>query len=763
MYPPVHEKTGFAFSFDRLNMLWERSLKYHEMTTFTTLDQLLEDHEGYRQDFEEVRDEYTENGFDRFLIQLSLNDLPYRYETMKLLKSSGPIEMNPFVRSFLSQFKEIDTEKNACFIFPESYTPQFFVVSEVCRRAKFFRPVHNLFPDEEKLHYLAVFDKQNMDDVLLMFHLLYTCSTKELFGGYSLYDYSLPWYQNHLMENGIVLRSPYLPDRTAVFQGALPFYHNPAKTVYVRRNIRHILDQGWFSSELEIFENLIRYVMPVLQWWYQDLFLYEEKDGYRTDWRLERTGIRTELTEKGIIRPKWKHELSLFQTIRKKYPDTLYQYRPDWLNNQSLDLYIPSLRTGIEYQGIQHYRKVEFFGGEEALIHRWELDQKKKKLCEENSIRLIEWPYDVEPTASNVRKMLEIKKENIDERTQAFLSLESFNEYMEKLDLFAGMKTVSAVFAKEQELMESDDTYSRREKERIRERRKKEIIKELHCEIEKLVAETKEKGNWILPVKGRRKIEYCYHYPNDRKGDIDHYLAGLYDEPQKTGEGEYRIRISRKDYPLTELLGMSGRVLFTSYDSMKSEPAVQFLLEYNRIAKIEYLMYQINCFKEEYRSLRSIPDPQLKQMLQSYHRELRNKNNRIYEYLIAEGMTNPRWKSEQKAYAVVLKYYPDARFQYQPDFLFSQRLDIFIPSADTAIEYQGLQHDEPVDFFGGTEGLRRNKERDARKRRRCRANGIQVIDWKHDQPLTEEFFTEKIMPLIEKYRKSDEDSIKLTV
>ena len=77
MYPPVHEKTGFAFSFDRLNMLWERSLKYHEMTTFTTLDQLLEDHEGYRQDFEEVRDEYTENGFDRFLIQLSLNDLPY--------------------------------------------------------------------------------------------------------------------------------------------------------------------------------------------------------------------------------------------------------------------------------------------------------------------------------------------------------------------------------------------------------------------------------------------------------------------------------------------------------------------------------------------------------------------------------------------------------------------------------------------------------------------------------------------------------------
>ena len=81
------------------------------------------------------------------------------------------------------------------------------------------------------------------------------------------------------------------------------------------------------------------------------------------------------------------------------------------------------------------------------------------------------WHWREESTAQEIDEaevqfknaMEPIKKENIDERTQTFLSLESFNEYMEKLDLFAGMKTVSAVFAKEQELMESDDTYSRRE------------------------------------------------------------------------------------------------------------------------------------------------------------------------------------------------------------------------------------------------------------------------------------------------------------
>ena len=245
-----------------------------------------------------------------------------------------------------------------------------------------------------------------MEDVLLMYHLLYTNASQEVFGGYSLYDYSLPWYQNHLWIDGVVLRSPYLPDQTARYLGNLPFYHNPSKTVYVRRNIRHIIECGYFSSELEFFLSLTRQIMPVFQWWYEDLYLYEEKDGFRTDWRLKRTEIRTRLTAEGIIKPKWKHELSLFQAVHKKYPDTLYQYRPRWLGRQSLDIYVPSLKTAIEFQGVQHYHPVDFFGGEEALKQRQELDEQKKRLCMENDIRLIEWPYNLEPTDKNLKRIL---------------------------------------------------------------------------------------------------------------------------------------------------------------------------------------------------------------------------------------------------------------------------------------------------------------------------------------------------------------------
>ena len=411
MYPIIHKRPQVSDSFERLDMLWERCPQYRERTVFSSMEELLAEHESWQKDFEDVREEYESGQYERFLVRLSWSDLPYRYATKQLIEGSPALAENPYVEAFMEQFRDIDTDYKACFLFPESFISQFFVITDVCRRAETFHPIRNLFPDEEKTHYLAVFDKENMDDVLLLYHLLYTNTTEDLYGGYSLYDYSLPWYQNHLWEDGIVLRSPYLPDALAKFQGSLPYYHNPAKTVYVRRNIRHILDSGYFSSELEFFRNLTQVIMPLFQWWYTDLMLYEEKDGLRTDWRLQRTRIRTRLTAEGVIQPKWKHELTLFHLVREKYPDTLYQFRPEWLGRQSLDLFIPSLKTAIEYQGIQHYRPVDFFGGEEALEQRQELDRQKRQLCEQNDVRLIEWPYSLEPTDRNVREIFQKERE----------------------------------------------------------------------------------------------------------------------------------------------------------------------------------------------------------------------------------------------------------------------------------------------------------------------------------------------------------------
>ena len=101
-----------------------------------------------------------------------------------------------------------------------------------------------------------------------------------------------------------------------------------------------------------------------------------------------------ELMETGDIESRWKSEFQLYLTVKEIYPKTIFQYRADWLGYQSLDIYIPNLKIGIEYQGIQHFESVDFFGGEESLKYRKELDDKKRELCKNNNITLIEWLYD---------------------------------------------------------------------------------------------------------------------------------------------------------------------------------------------------------------------------------------------------------------------------------------------------------------------------------------------------------------------------------
>jgi len=246
--PPVHKKPEPSYTYDRLDLLWDRYPRYHEMEVFSTMEALLEEHESWKEDFEGLEEEYRAGQYDRFLVQLSWSDLAYRQATRRLIEAaekkalgadgSGQTELktsgknrseaaepgaageeaeseknvlprsNPCVEAFMKQFADLDTDRQACFLFPESFVSQFFVIAEVCKRAEEFRPVKSLFPDEETVHYLAVFDKRNMDDVLLMFHLLYTNASREVFGGYSLYDYPLIWYQTHLQEQGVVLRSP---------------------------------------------------------------------------------------------------------------------------------------------------------------------------------------------------------------------------------------------------------------------------------------------------------------------------------------------------------------------------------------------------------------------------------------------------------------------------------------------------------------------------------------------------------------------------
>lgn len=87
----------------------------------------------------------------------------------------------------------------------------------------------------------------------------------------------------------------------------------------------------------------------------------------------------------------WVAETALFYEVRDAFPDeTVIQHgRPKWLGRQHLDVFMPDRGIAVEYQGEQHDRPIDFFGGEEAYKKNVERDRKKLELCKRHGIRVI--------------------------------------------------------------------------------------------------------------------------------------------------------------------------------------------------------------------------------------------------------------------------------------------------------------------------------------------------------------------------------------
>ncbi len=72
------------------------------------------------------------------------------------------------------------------------------------------------------------------------------------------------------------------------------------------------------------------------------------------------------------INEGWSSEVELLNIIRNIFKDeeVVHQSSPDWLGRQRFDIFIPTQKIAIEYQGREHYEPVQYFGGEEAFKKR---------------------------------------------------------------------------------------------------------------------------------------------------------------------------------------------------------------------------------------------------------------------------------------------------------------------------------------------------------------------------------------------------------
>ncbi|MEQ9063920.1 MAG: zinc-ribbon domain-containing protein [Vicingaceae bacterium] len=86
--------------------------------------------------------------------------------------------------------------------------------------------------------------------------------------------------------------------------------------------------------------------------------------------------------------------------------DVLYRSKPKWLERMEFDVFIPDIKLAFEYQGQQHFRPIDFFGGKEVFEKQVKRDKRKKKLCFEHEVTLIEVYYDEELTQELIKNKI---------------------------------------------------------------------------------------------------------------------------------------------------------------------------------------------------------------------------------------------------------------------------------------------------------------------------------------------------------------------
>lgn len=114
--------------------------------------------------------------------------------------------------------------------------------------------------------------------------------------------------------------------------------------------------------------------------------------------------------------------------------------------------------------------------------------------------------------------------------------------------------------------------------------------------------------------------------------------------------------------------------------------------------------------------------------------------------LVGEG-----WVSQQAIFMALKSGFAPLEViaEASPPFLGGLRYDVYVPALRLAVEYQGIQHFEPVECFGGEEGLRRTRERDELKARLSQQNGVTVEYIRYDEDIQQ-----RCQDIIAKYQRT---------
>ena len=301
-----------------------------------------------------------------------------KYLYKKIIKDMESYKKGYFCK-FLSQLSDFNIDKEIMFLYKEDNSDDFVMSRYIAKFAIRDKEIKNLFSKDNIPCFLTIFNKEQKELISIMYKSTNRTTGSILFGEEirNIYYYMKDQEDK---KRGLDL-----------CKGAV--WHK--KGVEINEIIRNMMQENIFDDENELYLFLKNSIDP---------FLYSVIN-FSTEFYknfLSMNSVRysnitkkifDEMKKDGAVSTRWKSEFELYVLIQSYYFDAVFQYRTDWLGAQSIDVFIPSLKAGIEYQGKQHYEKVELFGGEKGFEETQKRDNIKKIKCKQNEVILLEWPY----------------------------------------------------------------------------------------------------------------------------------------------------------------------------------------------------------------------------------------------------------------------------------------------------------------------------------------------------------------------------------
>jgi len=286
------------------------------------------------------------------------------------------------IKEIIFKNKACDTHNNLFDYSLVNYVNSYTKVKIIC-------PIHGVFHQEPKEHIRGrgcrkCFDSRilvSQNDVIKEFHMIHG----------DRYDYSRFVYERWNIKSEIIctIHGLFLQNKNNHCKGkGCPDCGNINSSIKQRSTKKEFVMKSNITHNYYYSYNKVNYINN-----YTNIIITCPKHG---DFEQE---PKNHLNGKGCsICRLSKGELKIIEYL--EVSNIEYQTQKGYLDllgkdkkRLKFDFYLTEYDCLIEYDGAQHYKPVDFFGGNKAFKRRQHLDKLKTQYCIANNIQLIRIPY----------------------------------------------------------------------------------------------------------------------------------------------------------------------------------------------------------------------------------------------------------------------------------------------------------------------------------------------------------------------------------